>query len=225
MATTKKSTVANKIRYDPKFERTRENMAEFTRGGKASKLLRGAFRELLITASDSQVSNRLTHTCMDMLLGDLVNGRGERTVGKGEMDRLRNFNFNGALSFDTTVYTRITWVFDRVSGLLTVSVPAFKPKVMVVAPRTVTHFVISAAAVAIDFDNDKYDQVLVSSAEFSCSAESIPAFNLALQLPPNSLFPVALALGSEFFQMVANKRYVHKSEDFNAATIVDVFKP
>jgi hypothetical protein len=225
MATTKKSPVANKIRNDSNYDRTRENMAEFKRGGKACKLMRGAFRELIINASDSAMTSRLVQTCMDILAGDKVNGRGERTVGNGEMDRLRNFNFNEGLSFNNTLFARIMHAYDRVTGQLTVSIPAFSPEVMVEAPRSTTDFVIVAAAVAMDFDNERYDHAIESSAELSQGAENIPAFNLVLQLPPNSTFPVFLALSTEFFQKLNGRRYIHKSENFNAATIVEVFKP
>jgi hypothetical protein len=43
---------ADRIKNDPLFERTRENMAEFTRAGKAAKLLRTIFRDVTINAKD-----------------------------------------------------------------------------------------------------------------------------------------------------------------------------
>jgi hypothetical protein len=138
---TKKSAIAGKIKNDPAFERTRENMEEFSRGGKAAKLLRGAFREILVHASDNELSTRLTAKCMEVLATDPVNGRGERTVGKGETDLLRNFNFNQRLDFIATFYPRYTHTIDRVTGKITISIPGFTPKVMVVAPFKTTHFV------------------------------------------------------------------------------------
>src|SRR5687768_16857251 len=113
---TKKSAIAVKIKNDPAFERTRENMEEFSRGGKAAKLLRAAFREILVHASDNALSTRLTAKCMEILATDSVNGRGERTVGKGETDLLRNFNFNQRLDFMTTFFPRYTNTVDRVTG-------------------------------------------------------------------------------------------------------------
>jgi hypothetical protein len=225
MAIKKKSPIANKIRYDSNFDRTRENMAEFSRGGKAGKLIRGAFRELLIHASDSMVTSRLTGKCMDMLAGDKVSGRGERTVGKGELEPLRNFNFNDGMSFNNSLSARPTQVYDRATGLLTVTVPEFEPEVMVEAPRTTTHFVILAAAIAIDFDNDRYDHALQQTAKLDLGAPTIPGFNMALQLPANSTLPVILAMSAAFYQQRGGKYYLHKSGNFNAATVIAVFKP
>ena len=221
----KKSPIAHKIRNDSAFDRTRENMAEFSRGGKAGKLIRTAFREILINASDKTVSNRLVHTCMEILSSDSVNGRGERTVGSGNLHRLRNFNFNGIMSFEATLFNRPVYVFDRVTGKLTVSMPAFRPKGMIEAPRDSTHFVVSAIACAMDIDNERYDHAMESSVELSRIDSEVPAFELVLQLPPNSPHPVILTMGIEFLQKKDERRYVHKSEEFNASTIVEVFKP
>ena len=49
-ARTKTGMNGSRIKNDPRFQRTRENAAEFARGGVASRVLRTAFRTLLKTA-------------------------------------------------------------------------------------------------------------------------------------------------------------------------------
>jgi hypothetical protein len=51
---------ANRIATDPKFQRTRENGAEFGRAGKSGKILRSAIRALVQKAADARVVSRLT---------------------------------------------------------------------------------------------------------------------------------------------------------------------
>ena len=72
-----------RIKNDPAFQRTRENGSEFGRAGKAGKLIRTAFRPLLLKTSDSKVASRLTKQLMIVLQWDEDNPRGERTVSKG----------------------------------------------------------------------------------------------------------------------------------------------
>lgn len=45
------------IRTDPAFQRTRENMAEFGRAGKASKVVRRFLQKLIAAVSDRRMVN------------------------------------------------------------------------------------------------------------------------------------------------------------------------
>src|SRR3954451_16181300 len=84
MAREKGGISPDKIANDPAFERTRENNAEFSRAGKAAKLLRTAFRPIIQNASDSRMVSRLTARMFAVLKQDGVNARGQRNVIDGE---------------------------------------------------------------------------------------------------------------------------------------------
>jgi hypothetical protein len=66
---------ASRIKNDPASQRTRENGAEFGRAGKACKILRTAFRTLLIDSADSRMVSRLTQSMVKVIQADLVNDR------------------------------------------------------------------------------------------------------------------------------------------------------
>ena len=85
---------AAQIANDPAFQRTRENMAEFGRAGKASKLLRNALRQVLQYSKDAKVTGRLTGEFSRVIKADLTNTRGQRNVIDGEAELLMGFNFN-----------------------------------------------------------------------------------------------------------------------------------
>ena len=50
----------DRIANDPNFQRTRENGAEFGAAGKAGRMLRTAFRNVLASSADNRMVGRLT---------------------------------------------------------------------------------------------------------------------------------------------------------------------
>jgi hypothetical protein len=90
---------ASRIANDPAFARTRENGAEFGASAGSGKLLRDAFRNMMMTASDGRVTARLTKVMSDVKNSDLTSARGSRVVGVGILTPegkafLKGFNFN-----------------------------------------------------------------------------------------------------------------------------------
>lgn len=90
---------ANKIKHDPRFARTRENMQEFTLAAKVAKMFRRSVRPLIFGISDNRVSSRLTQVMSKIAKHDQVNFRGGRSAanGIGTTDGkawLKSFNFN-----------------------------------------------------------------------------------------------------------------------------------
>jgi len=83
---------ASRIASDPAFQRTRENGSEFGRGGKAGKLLRTAFRPLLLNSADGRMVSRLKKRMVKVVQEDLVSDRGLRNVIDGESELLFKFN-------------------------------------------------------------------------------------------------------------------------------------
>src|SRR5688572_29378954 len=107
---------ANRIKNDPNFERTRENMAEFSRSGKAAKLLRTIFREVTINAKDKITQARLVKVCSRIITTDSVNERGARTVNNGDLQQLQGFNFNVRAGISDSLFVRCPVNFNRASG-------------------------------------------------------------------------------------------------------------
>ena len=70
----------DRIMNDPGFQRTRENGAEFGRAGASGKMLRTAFRAVLLNSADSRMVGRLTKEMVKVVKADSVNERGSRNV-------------------------------------------------------------------------------------------------------------------------------------------------
>src|SRR5690554_677994 len=90
---------ATRIKNDPAFARTRENGQEFGMAAKSGKIVRDAFRPLMMRASDGRVVSRLTRVMSDIRKLDTSSARGERNVAAAianqpAKDKLKDFNFN-----------------------------------------------------------------------------------------------------------------------------------
>ena len=222
LAREKGGVSADKIANDPAFQRTRENGAEFGRAGKAGKVLRTSLRALLQNASDSRMVSRLTTEMLKVVQADAVNPRGERNVIDGEAELLQGFEFNINGKLGTTLYAPFTAAIDRVSGALTVDIPAFVPIHMLAAPGGSTHYKIISAGVEVDFENETYVMDTQDTAIQPWDATATAAINLANAVPAASTHPLFLALVIEFYQEVNGQMYPLKNGAFNALALVKV---
>jgi hypothetical protein len=222
--TTSGGLSADRIKNDPLFERTRENMAEFGRAGKAAKLLRTIFRDVTINAKDKITQARLAKVASRIITTDPVNERGARTVTNGDLQQLLNFHFNARAGISDSLFVRCPVNFNRASGEVTVNIPVFIPRNMVQQARGTTHFRIVAAAAAINFDTEQYEYAMQGTPELPYNTDPTQAVTLTLALPANSKDTVVAVLGIEYYQRVNSRSYALKTGDHNATTIVLVDK-
>ncbi|TKK67395.1 hypothetical protein FC093_13925 [Ilyomonas limi] len=216
---------ADKIATDPAFQRTRENMAEFSRAGKGAKLLRTAFRAALIKSKDQLIVSRLTTQMLKVVQADDVNDRGLRNVIDGEALLLEGFEFNRNARLSATLYAPFTASLVRSSGAATVTVPGFVPLNMVTAPTGTTHFRLFSGAAAIDFENESYEVDTAVTAEMVYGNTAIADMSLTCALPGNSTYPLFLVFGIEFLQQVNGKMYPLNNGTYNACSLIKVDAP
>lgn len=222
--TTAGGASADRIKTDPAFERTRENMAEFGRAGKAAKLLRTIFRDVTINAKDRVTQARLAKVTSRIVTTDPVNERGARTVSNGDLQQLQNFHFNARAGISDSLFVRCPVSFNRTTGEAIINIPSFVPRNMVQQARGTTHFRIVAAAASINFDTGQYEYAMQGTAELPYTTDPTQAATLTLALPPNSTDTVVAVLGIEYYQKVNSRSYALKSGDHNATSIVLVDK-
>ena len=109
-ARTKGGVDGERIRTDPRFERTRENGREFQRAVKAGKLLRDAFSERIFLTADRGMSGRLTSALSKVVKSDQESIRGERNVMNGELGILNGFEFNKGAIYDLNLtYAKVSY--------------------------------------------------------------------------------------------------------------------
>ncbi|MEI3802717.1 MULTISPECIES: hypothetical protein [unclassified Chitinophaga] len=222
-AVRKRSGVSGaRISNDPAFKRTRENGQEFGRAGKASKLLRTSFRDMIKNTADKGATPRLTKEFVKVVKADATSDRGLRNVIDGEIGFIENFEFNMNSLMDTSLFAPLTANIDRVAGTGTIELPAFKPVEGIQSPDGATHFIITCGVSAIDFTGGKYESALVSSEVLVLDSNNTAPLKLTASVSPNSTFPMFLALSIEFIQVVNGKPYKLSNGTYNSMKVVAV---
>ena len=211
---------ASRIASDPAFQRTRENGAEFGRAGKAGKTLRTAFRTLLLNSADNRMVSRLTQSMIKVIQADLVNERGLRNVIDGEAELLAGFEFNIGGKLGTSLFAPFVGTIDRVTGEISVDLASFVPANMIAAPGGTTHFKIISAGAAINFEAETF--VVASSETAIIPWDNTPTAVIQQlnAVDPNSVSPLFLALGVEYYQEVNGRMYPLKNGAYNPLALV-----
>lgn len=213
---------ASRIANDPAFQRTRENGSEFGRAGKAGKVLRLAYRPLLLNASDSRMVSRLTQSMMKVIQADAVSDRGLRNVIDGETELLTGFEFNINGKLSNSLFVPFTATIDRVSGELSVAVAPFVPLQMIAAPSGTTHFKVVSGGAEIDFEAGTYVVASSETAILPWDVTPTIAISQVNAVTAASTKPLFLVLGIEFYQQVNGQMYPLKNGAFNPLSLVAV---
>ena len=213
-----------RIKSDPAFKRTRENGQEFGSAGKAGKLLRIAFRSLLLN-SDNRVVSRLVRDFLKVIQSDPLGARGLRRVMAGNVVLMRDFEFNIRAPFSSMFYAPYTVVIDRVAGTVTVEVPAFSPFTLLQAPMGTTHFKSVSGGAAVDFDARTFVAASEESAFLPWDINMSPVLNHVHSFPANSIDPLFVMMGISFYQEVNGEMYALNDGSFNCRALVEVEAP
>ena len=212
----------NRIANDPAYKRTRENGSEFGRAGKSGKVLRAAFRGILLKSADPRMTSRLTQQMVKVLQADATSVRGERNVIDGEAELLQGFEFNNRAALGGILFAPIVSTIDRVAGEITVEIASFIPSNMVMAPGGATHYKIVSAGAEIDFTNETLVVDTSETVPLPWNIASSVALSQTNTVPANSPHPLFLVIGIEFYQQVNGEMYPLNNGAFNGFSIVKV---
>ena len=211
----------DRIATDPAFRKLRAQTSDFTRAASAAKLLRKSIEGLLNQATDSGTVSRLTREMFKVVKADLTNPKGERNVIDGEAELLTGFDFNINATLSTVLKISSSYSIDRVTGLMSVDFPSFDPREVLSVPKDCTHYKIKLAGSAIDFENGAFVTDTKETAQKSMIDITQP-IQLVCQLPANSVHPLFLVLGIEFFVKENGPSTKTIKEHSNALSIVKV---
>lgn len=204
MSRKKGGVSGDRIRFDPAYERTRENMAEFARAGQGAKLLRTAFRSLVLSMADKRVTGRLTAAMKKVILEDGINNRGERIIINQETVALQGFEFNQNARLQEAIRTQYVASIDRATGTMVVDIPAFVPSINIQVPEGATHIRFQAAGAEIDFAEGNYALSTTASPNVPIGKQVQGPLQVNVNVPPDSQHPLFLLFGIEFLQVIKN---------------------
>jgi hypothetical protein len=222
MAREKGGIDAHRIATDPHYQRTRENMSEFGRAGKGTKLVRQAFNSLTVHASDGGHTSRLMREMSKVVKADLINPRGLRNVIDGEAELLTGFEFNINGKFGSSLRTQFQTEINRVTGKIKLDIASFIPANAVFGPIGATHFKIVSSGAEIDFENETYISEIAQTDVLPWDITPTVAIAQVSQVTANSTHPLFLVVGILFYQEVNGVMYPLKNGAFNPLAIVKV---
>lgn len=225
MARTKTGISGDRIKSDPAFIRTRENGQEFGRAGKAGKLIRSAFREIIKNNKDSRMSNRLSQELLKMIQADSVNVRGERVVLPDNISLIKGFQFNDAARLSTVLIMPFSLEIDRTAGSVSLSLQAFVPTSSIVTPNGATHARLILGCSEVDFDLGTYLTGSTQSEAIPLSNEQQAQITLDCNFTEASTLNVLVVFGIEFLQEVNSQQYPLSNGTFNALSIIETSIP
>lgn len=213
---------ADRIKKDPRFARTRENLAEFGRANSATKLLRKAFRLGLHKVKDPRLSNRLMPVLMKVLHADTTHVRGERVILGAHLSGVLNFQFSKLIGFDSSFFLEPGVTTDLTAGTAQVSWPSFNPPLDMVVQQEATHARLFSVAALVDFENAKAQGQLLASSEIALTAAVIPAQNQDFTFAANAGLSLFVCVGVEYLQELNGVYYPLQNGRYNSLEITHI---
>jgi len=216
---------AERIQNDPRYERTRQNNAEFGRSCRAGGKIRLALRKVLSPANtDPKTVGRLSKVMHLITHSDPINDRGMRTPMEGEPDPLNGFEFNVQSHMGYILGGKIQYTVGTGSGEFTLPTGFELPKDIIPDGSDKGQFSLSLLTIDVDKE-DTFDLDTVKSDYFDLD-EGLPA-DLNLSVTQSSSINPAfqlLILGLEFSQEVNGKYYDFKGQKTNSLRCLEALK-
>ena len=212
----------NRILNDPKFARTRENMAEFGIIAQTGRILRTSLSNYVRKISDHKASNRMTSLLTKLKLLDDISIRGERSPAVGiaipeGKAILENFDFNAQSQLKSVL--TVPYALDESTGIF--SIADFAPRQSILLPKEATHVQIGIAVAGLDAELKVSETVYSPLTSLSADA---PVAMLTVDpggLP--TLQDVTLfCLLIEFLQEINGVQYPLHNNQFNCLNILKV---
>lgn len=213
---------AERIKKDPRFARTRENLAEFGAANTGTKLMRKAFRLGIQKVRDNRLSNRLMPVLMKVLHADTTHLRGQRIISSGNLDLLSHFQFSRKVAFDAAYFLDPIITVDKSAGTAKVSWQEFSPMIDVVEQPESTHLRLFSVVAAIDFDLMKVESSMEISTEIGVVPTLSPSFEHEFTFTADTGLPLFVLLGLEFVQELNGVYYPLKNGTYNAMELYHI---
>lgn len=213
---------ADRIKKDPRFARTRENLAEFGAANKGAKLIRKGVRLGMQKVRDPRLNNRLMPLVMKVLQADTTHVRGERTIASGDLSLLENFQFSNKVNFDSIYFLSPLVAVDKTAGTVTIDWPDYTTEIDLVTQVDATHFRLFSLVATIDFDEGSAIGTIVSSAEISQVSALQSGFTDTHTIEAGTNAPVFVLLGVEYLQELNGVYYPLRNGSLNPMEIYHI---
>ncbi|WBL43032.1 hypothetical protein PBT90_20105 [Algoriphagus halophytocola] len=220
IARRKGGVTKKRILTDPKFQRTRENMQEFSKAATAAKFLKNAFREIELKSNGGKLHNRLYSIAMKVVKSDPVSARGARKFELGDMTLLLDFEFSEKAVFSNVLKKQPEILDDPAS--VTVTIPELVPMKYLVYSQGSTHYRFSLIRAAVDFEANTFNTEISTVEPMLINNLSSPELTLSLPKPGVAGEKYFFALTLEFLTQVNGNQYDLNDVSQNPAVILAI---
>jgi len=184
--------------YAPQYQAWRDHSAEFRIIAKEARIFRKAFMELNWNIKNKSLLQQTIQLMNEIRKTDSTNPRGQRRASAGELHLLTGFDFTGISNISNAMMENYEAAFNRTTGEATTTIKSMIPKRCLNAPAKATHFILTLAAAAINFETEAINRMMVSTPRLLVDHEILPATTLTITLPPNGTDTVLLVLKLEY---------------------------
>lgn len=185
---------------DPRYANCVRHQHEFGRAGKGGKLFRMAFSDMIRQLKTPDITGRLTGEFLRVVQSDPVNDYGERTIQAGNLALLRGFEFDKKNRFNNVFYGQCDVAMDRSTGRCIIQFSSIDLTNMLWRVNGASHFIITAGAALLDFENNTYSADIKNSGMLQSTNPK--NFEIQLTLPKQSALPLIVVLGISFHKIV-----------------------
>lgn len=213
-----------RIMSDPNFQRTRENMSEFGSAIRKAKQLRQQMNNLARTVADKSMRNRLSSLVHRIQKADATGERGQRMFKDENAGMLKGFEFNVESSLKMLFAPELTPHYDRVSGEVTLAIPAFRPVNDVLLLDGATHLQFTLAAARLG-PEEVLPRPVIEQSDYIPLIGAYTGSSLQVTLEPDLDQVVYIVVGISMFQETNDGYYPLNNRVYNALTIVQVDLP
>jgi hypothetical protein len=222
MVREKGGVTKERIMTDPRYGRTRENMAEFGDASYASKCIYSAFHIARKRAASGDLYSRMNKLMVHAVKSEPIHSRGERRIADAPLELLCGLQFNKQNHLNRAI--RAPYYSEITEELLTFSIPELLPAQDLKYPPNTTHFRFFGQAVSTDMGKkENYDEYLAETDFFPLELP-LSGFEVSLELSPLKYAYQACMVGVEFFQFTCGHYYPVARGNWNAGEIVGAVK-
>lgn len=220
IARRKGGVTKKRLLTDPKFQRTRENMQEFSKAATAAKFLKNAFREIELKSNGGKLHNRLYSIAMKVVKSDPVSARGDRRFELGDLTQLVGFEFSEKSVLGNVMKKQLQ-VLDEPTSV-TVIIPELVPSKYLLYPLGSTHYRLSLIRAAVNFVANTFYTEIATVVPVEINNQTAPEVTLTLPKPAVEGENYFYALALEFLVLVNGNQYELNDVTQNPAYILSV---
>ncbi|AXY74411.1 hypothetical protein D3H65_10675 [Paraflavitalea soli] len=198
----KGSPSAHAMKHGANFLNTRRNAAEFGRAAAASKLFRQAMGPVLAGVNNQRLSSRMVGWLHDVIMGDRIHDKGERTMSAGDFSGLAGFEFHVDRELDDVLPFNTANHLSREAGKVKIDIPAFRLRKKKSIPVEATHYRLVSCLLTIDFDKRRFVRDIQEGPLCVMGRAAGAGFCVEQEIPPVDEQGCFWLVGIAFYQLV-----------------------